>query len=125
MKKIILSIIYFFACTLSLQSQTLFGTTLNGGAEDGGTIIKLIPATNDLSVARSFERIAYNPIYTNFIQATNGKLYGMTFQGGKNGVGVIFSYDPLASVYTNLHDFDNVNGQSPTGSLMQATDGKL
>ena len=59
------------------------------------------------------------------MQATDGKLYGMTSRGGSLGYGVIFSFDPSSATYTKLHDFDSTNGANPTGSLMQASDGKL
>ena len=53
------------------------------------------------------------------------KLYGMTGRGGSNDAGVIFSFDPAASTYTKLMDFDYANGRYPYGSLVQASDGKL
>ncbi len=59
------------------------------------------------------------------MQASNGKLYGMTQVGGSSGAGVIFSFDPSSSTYKKLKDFDNTNGGYPTGNLMQASDGKL
>ena len=125
MKKLLLSIIYFLACIFSIQAQTLYGTTSNGGTDGGGTINKFIPATNNLIVAHSLESLAVNPYYTNFIQASNGKLYGMTAIGGSSGVGVIFSFDPSSASYTKVKDFNIVDGASPEGSLMQASDGKL
>ena len=57
MKKILLSITCFFAYIFSIQAQTLYGTTFNGGNDGGGTINKFIPATNNLIVAKSFESI--------------------------------------------------------------------
>src|SRR5688500_17073739 len=59
------------------------------------------------------------------MQASDGKLYGMTLQGGIIGYGVIFSFDPSSSTYTKLKDFDNINDGYPYGSLMLASDGKL
>jgi uncharacterized repeat protein (TIGR03803 family) len=59
------------------------------------------------------------------IQATDGKLYGMNESGGINNEGAIFSYDPIGGVYTELFDFDTVNGRRPNGNLMQAANGKL
>ena len=126
MKKILLSIISFLACILSIQAQTLFGTTFNGGDVGGGTINKFTPATNNLIVVKSFESIPAYPLYTNFIQASDGKLYGMTAYGGSSFSGVIFSFDPSSSTYTKLKDFDYTNGSEPLGgSLMQAGNGKL
>jgi uncharacterized repeat protein (TIGR03803 family) len=59
------------------------------------------------------------------IQATNGKLYGMTSEGGSINAGVIFSFDPSSYTYTKLKNFDGTNGGNPYGSLMQARNGKL
>src|SRR5687768_11658908 len=128
MKKIILLSSVFFCCLqfnlASLQAQTLYGTTFNGGNGGAGTINKFIPAANNLIVAKSFEDIAGHPYYTNLVQASNGKLYGMTPVGGSRGTGVIFSYDPSSSTYTKLIDFGS-QGANPYGSLMQASNGKL
>ena len=59
------------------------------------------------------------------MQASDGKLYGMTVSGGSGSCGVVFSFDPVSSTYTKLKDFDNTNGANPYGNLMQASDGKL
>src|SRR5664279_1417114 len=128
MQKILLSIIYFLACifyTNYTKAQTLYGTTPNGGNDGVGTINKFMPATNDLIVAKSFESIAFHPHFTNFIQASDGKLYGMTAYGGSSNNGVIFSFDPSTSTYTKLKDFDGTDGSYPYGNLMQANNGKL
>ena len=126
MKKTLLSITLFFASIFSIDAQTLYGLTLNGGNEGQGVINKLIPATNNFTIARSFENIAYDP-GSKFIQATDGKFYATTSEGGANGYGVIFSYDPNTSIYTKLYDFDNTNGYFSfhSGSLVQASNGKL
>ena len=47
------------------------------------------------------------------MQAGDGKLYGMTYQGGTNGMGVIFSFDPATSTYARLIDYDGTNGSRP------------
>src|SRR5665647_2640766 len=125
MKKILLSVALFFACLFSLKSQSLFGITYAGGKDGGGTINKFNPVTNDLTVEQSFQKQGANPYYTNLIQASNGKLYGITFNGGTSDVGIIFSFDPITSTYTKLYDFDITNGSSPTGSLINGNDGKL
>ena len=125
MKKLILIIFYCFASTVSPHAQSLFGVTYRGGNDAGGTINKYTIATNDLAVEQSFQRTGANPYYTNLIQATNGKLYGTTFNGGGSSGGVIFSCDPASATYIKLYDFDITNGSKPTGSLLQASDGKL
>ncbi len=126
MKKTLLSIIYFLACIFSIQAQTLYGTTYNGGNDGVGTINKFIPATNNLIVAKSFES-SVNGFYPtgSLLQASDGKLYSMTYTGGSINAGTIFSFDPSSFTYTKLKDFDAVNGFIPVGSLIQASDGKL
>ena len=57
------------------------------------------------------------------IQASDGKLYGMTEIGGANALGVLFQYDPATAGYTKKIDFGVA--ANPFGSLVQATDGKL
>jgi uncharacterized repeat protein (TIGR03803 family) len=59
------------------------------------------------------------------MQASDGKLYGMTSYGGSSVAGDIFSFDPSTSTYTKLKDFDGINGRNPWGSLIEASDGKL
>ena len=60
------------------------------------------------------------------MQASDGKIYGMTSEGGSSyGYGVIFSFDPSSSTYKKIFDFDGTNGGNPSGSLLQAGDGML
>ena len=127
MKKILLSIVCFLACIFSIQAQTLYGTTPNGGTEGAGTIIKFIPATNTLTVIKSFDGLnSINGMPTgSLVRATDRKLYGMTNLWRATMVGAIFSFDPSSLTFTKLVDFDNTNGASPYGSLIQASDGKL
>jgi len=53
------------------------------------------------------------------MQATNGKLYGMTTNGGANDLGVLFEYDITTDTYTEILDFDRTNGSQPYGSLIE------
>jgi uncharacterized repeat protein (TIGR03803 family) len=60
------------------------------------------------------------------MEAANGKLYGMTSQGGASNLGVLFEYDPTTATYTKKIDFDGTTkGRYPYGSLMEATNGKI
>ena len=47
------------------------------------------------------------------LQASDGKLYGMTPQGGKNDGGVIFQFDPSSSSCVTKFDFGVKNGLYP------------
>lgn len=123
MKKSLLSIFSFFAYIFSIQAQTLYGTTPEGGT-DQGAIIKFITATNSLSVTKSFISSSYHPS-RDLVRASDGKLYGMTKYGGASDYGTIFSFDPLTASYQKLMNFNGANGKWPESNLMQAIDGKL
>src|SRR5580692_694730 len=56
---------------------------------------------------------------------TTGSLYGITNVGGAFNYGTLFYYDPLNNKDSVLLNFNNVNGGSPYGSLLQALNGRL
>jgi uncharacterized repeat protein (TIGR03803 family) len=58
------------------------------------------------------------------IQASDGNLYGTTFDGGTQNYGTIFKVT-LAGTLTTIHRFDLVYGANPYGGLIQASDGNL
>jgi len=56
----------------------------------------------------------------------NGKFYGTTENGGANGVGGIFEFDPSGSGSITLKgSFDNANGAGPVAALTSAGNGKF
>ena len=101
----------------------LYGMTTGSGS--GGIIFSYDPISMTYKKLRNFVTASGSGPYGSLIQAKDGKLYGMTSIGGTSGKGVIFSFDPLSSIYTDLIDFNTSNGERPLGSLMEASDGKL
>ncbi|MFA4852153.1 MAG: choice-of-anchor tandem repeat GloVer-containing protein [Bacteroidales bacterium] len=98
----------------------LYGMTEQGGTNGYGTIFKIKPDGTEDTVLHSF---GYNDI--------NGSepmgdlvydgtfLYGMTYQGGTNNLGVIFKVKPDGTGYAKLLDFSGTaNGNYPNGSLI-------
>jgi len=59
------------------------------------------------------------------LYAETKQLYGMTYQGGENGFGVLFEYNPADQSYSKKVDFDGLNGKYPFGSLIQASNSKI
>src|SRR4051794_23916757 len=109
MKKILLSIICILACMLSIHAQILYGTTKFGGKYASGAITKFTARTNELTTQFSFEGENYGAHPgpdAKFTQASNGKLYAMTTEGGSSNHGAIFSYDPSTFIIEKLKDFD-------------------
>jgi uncharacterized repeat protein (TIGR03803 family) len=104
----------------------MYGLTQSGGANNVGVIFSYEPATHTYTKLYVFDNTSgANPYYGGLIQGTDGKLYGMTMNGGTSSFGVIFSFDPTSGVYTLLYSFDGTHGSHPYGSLLQATDGNL
>jgi uncharacterized repeat protein (TIGR03803 family) len=105
----------------------LYGMTISGGTNNLGVIFSYNPSTATYSKLLDFDGFnnGRNP-RGSLIQASNGLIYGMTYGGGTNDMGVIFSFNPANSNYTKLFDFNGTaSGSNPFGSLMQASNGLL
>jgi uncharacterized repeat protein (TIGR03803 family) len=103
----------------------LYGMTYRGGSGGAGVVFSFDPSSSAYTKLQEFDFNNGGYPFGSLVQASNGKLYGMTYQGGSSGAGVIFSFDPSSSTYTQLQDFGGANGAYPYGSLMQASNGKL
>lgn len=107
----------------------LYGTTDSGGTHYGGT---LFSATTSGVVATIYAFGGGGANWSGTTRAVtsgaDGKLYGVSQNGGANGVGTVFSVSPTGS-YTNLHSFDATGspilGNSNADALAQATDGNF
>lgn len=106
---------------LALDSAgNLWGTTLGGGTESGGTVFELTPSqegTWNESVAFNFPTGSFP--YAGLTIDSAGNLYGTTFQGGSSGGGLVFELTPQpgGGVSENiLHDFAGCNqSECPDG----------
>jgi uncharacterized repeat protein (TIGR03803 family) len=71
-----------------------YGTTVNGGDNYVGTIFEFDPSgTGSITLKASFSPLP-SPPSGQLIQASNGKFFGTTSQGGEFGVGTIYAFDP-------------------------------
>src|SRR6185503_6881000 len=103
----------------------LYGLAGEGGLYNGGVIYRVDPLIDSYSPVYNFNSATGSVPYGRLIQLSDGKLYGMTYQGGQNSMGVIFSFNPEDSTYTELHDFNYSTGVGPMyENLLKATDGK-
>lgn len=103
-----------------------YGTMGESGKEWDGCIFRLTPAgeykvlyhfgsrTNDLKYPRG-----------DLMIATDGRIYGTTSEGGRDGYGGVFRIKTNGSGYEVLHTFNGDNGRNPWGGLVQAADGNL
>lgn len=103
----------------------LYGMTVEGGTKNLGVIYSFNTTTNTQAKLLDFDTVNGANPRGSFMQATNGKLYGMTAAGGAYNLGTLFSFDPVTNTQVKLYDFDSIHGASPYGGLVQAGNGKL
>lgn len=118
--------------SLTLASNgKLYGMTRIGGASGGGVIFEYDPSNNsyvekfNFNYSGGFSVTGFSP-FGSLIQASNGKLYGLTNSGGQNSVGTLFEYNITTNTFTKKIDFDRfVSGAYPYGDLVEGADGLL
>ncbi|MEM8509793.1 MAG: BspA family leucine-rich repeat surface protein [Bacteroidota bacterium] len=103
----------------------LYGMTELGGATDRGVLFEYEPLTNAYSKKFEFDVTNGSQPVGSLIEANNGRLYGMTFRGGTDNVGVFFEYDPITNIFSKKLDFNGTNGNNPYSSLVEAGNGKI
>ncbi|MEO6901988.1 MAG: choice-of-anchor tandem repeat GloVer-containing protein [Bacteroidia bacterium] len=110
---------------LKANDGKLYGVTSYGGARDNGVLFQYDPTNGIVTKKIDFDAtiIGASPS-GELMQASDGKIYGMTNEGGDNDFGVIFQYDPITNTVAKKYDFDNLNGKSPQGGLTEKN-GKL
>jgi len=107
-----------------LSGKKLFGMTQKGGLHGFGTVFSVDTTGTGYKDVWDFN----NPPSTNGefpygdLIMSGYKLYGMTYGGGTNSFGNIFSVDTGGGGYKDLWDFDfgvATNGANPSGGLTQ------
>jgi uncharacterized repeat protein (TIGR03803 family) len=108
-----------------------YGTTTDGGSAGEGVVYKITPQ-GALTILHSFGdgsvvNDGQNPA-TSVVQASDGNLYGTTYNGGIVGAGTLFKIT-TKGVLTILHQFEDgsvVNdGGAPAGGLALGRDGNF
>jgi uncharacterized repeat protein (TIGR03803 family) len=107
----------------------LYGTTLNGGANEGGTVFQITPA-GQLTTIYSFcappECSDGGGPEAPLTQGSDGDFYGTTV-GGRSAMsqwGTVFKISSTGSL-TTLHRFQFTDGALPRGTLSQTADGSI
>jgi uncharacterized repeat protein (TIGR03803 family) len=97
----------------------LYGMNSNGGASGYGTIFKCDTLGNFNTLYGFTDGADGGEPYGDLIMASDGKLYGMTNNGGDSGSGTIFRCDTLGSVATIYSFKGSTDGLNPYASLVQ------
>ncbi len=108
------------------DNNKLYGTTEKGGEYGYGVLFEYDPASGTYTKKMDFDGTNTGAFpRSTLIKASNGKLYGMTFQGGSNNKGVLFEYNPAGNTYNKILDFSSTTGYWPYGYILAADNGKL
>lgn len=103
---------------LTVLGDVLYGTTDEGGASDMGTVFSVNPDGTGFSLLHSFSGSDGAKPSRGLVYDRDGNLYGMTSEGGTNGMGVIFRVSSTSGEYARLFDFTPSSGGRPTGALV-------
>ncbi|HBG70540.1 MAG: hypothetical protein A2W93_03735 [Bacteroidetes bacterium GWF2_43_63] len=128
MRKLYTALAFLFLVFNShAQYQSSFWGMTYAGGNGGGVVFKTNGYGDSLQVAYNFINLpGRNPLYSQLCEATNGKLYGMTFGGGPNDAGVLYEFDNTTGIFTPMVIFNGTtDGRNPYGSLTLAPNGKL
>lgn len=111
---------------IQASNGLLYGMTQLGGANNEGVIFSLDPISGSFVPLFNFKDTMGIQPTGSLVQASNGLLYGGTYQGGIYNQGVLFSYDPVNAKYDTLLSFNGTNGAyCRQSSLMLAANGSL
>jgi uncharacterized repeat protein (TIGR03803 family) len=123
-----------FAGLVADVAGNLYGTTYQGGIFNDGTVFELSPTASGKwteKILHSFDGSdGTNPLYYPLVIDAAGNLYGTTYLGGTNDMGVAFKLT-LGSgggwTESVLHNFGSgpQDGQMPYGGLILGSSGTL
>jgi uncharacterized repeat protein (TIGR03803 family) len=112
------------------SSGNLYGTTLNGGSNNQGTVFEITKKGKE-TVLHSFGFAGgdgYFPM-AGLVRDSAGNLYGTTFVGGAHGAGTIFKIDSSENetvLYSFCAELNCADGSSPSlGNLILDAAGNL
>lgn len=116
-----------FAALIQASDSNFYVTTPDGGRLACGTIKRMTP-DGVVTTVHEFAGIDFADGCSpsgGLVQASDGHLYGTTHKGGRFQGGTVFRMT-LGGAVTVLHSFFRDNdGETPFGTLIQATDGHL
>ncbi len=104
-----------------------YGTTVKGGTSNQGTVFQLTKK-GVLKILYSFGNGGSDGLNPGgaVLQGADGKLYGMTYWGGSQGLGTIYSMTTSGGSYKVLHNFTGAtDGENPPANLVQGSDNFL
>ncbi len=102
-----------FSTLIQANNGKLYGMTEFGGIYNLGVLFEWDTATDSSIKKIDFDGAEYG-LYPrgSLMQATNGKLYGMTSREQINDLGILFEWDPVTGIFTNKSGYTGENNGS-------------
>jgi uncharacterized repeat protein (TIGR03803 family) len=116
---------YPYGSLMRAADGRFYGMTSAGGENSVGVIFRFDPISSTYSKIKDLNRIDGCQPYAALTEASDGKLYGVTFSGGDNDRGVLFSLDISNLSYSKVRSFQLAEGGHPMGDLLRSSNGKL
>ncbi len=110
---------------LMATNGKFYGMTSKGGTYNRGVVFEFNPANDTYVKKFDLDSLSGYEPKAGLMEASNGKLYGLTYKGGNNGYGTIIQIDTNAWTLSKKADFSSSVGIRPMGRLVEAWDGKL
>ena len=110
---------------VSANDGNLYGTTTDGGTNGYGVVFQI--TTNGVFTSLYSFTDGHDGADPNaaLVQASDGNLYGTTYEGGTNGYGTLFRVTTTGAL-TPLYSFtDGHDGADPLAGLVSAGNGNL
>jgi uncharacterized repeat protein (TIGR03803 family) len=98
-----------------------YGTTTLGGTGSVGTIFKITPL-GELITLYNFDSTHGAYPYGQLMQGVDGNFYGTAEYGGSSNEGAVFKITPGGTLKV-LHSFDGTDGSEVVAGLIQGQDG--
>src|SRR6478609_9561584 len=102
-----------------------YGTTSFGGTQNSGIVFSVDSRGKNFKKLHDFVGLDGTHPRNGLTQASDGTLYGTTFDGGINNYGTIFKIKPDGSSFLVLFNFYYTSGVRPLAPVLIGMDGKL
>jgi uncharacterized repeat protein (TIGR03803 family) len=97
----------------------LYGMTQYGGVDHKGNIFHFTPSIRQMKEDYQFKyKFRGSNPKGDLVVGNNGKYYGTASAGGAFNAGVIYEWDSISNVVTELYDFTRTDGADPRGAML-------
>lgn len=98
----------------------LYGSTPVGGSADAGTVFRVLPDGSGFAVLHTFDGSTAGSPQGRLTEGRDGRLFGVTQQGGADHLGVLYSLSKDGSSFVVAYEFDAATHSSPpNGGLVE------